>query len=116
MMKFAICNAKGRTLEEIDLDILNEYALVEAYNIPDNVHKTINFMTFDSESGRRYYSVYFTFHLQNNLLMGFSFNSFDENKLIVSYSFVNAGDISTVMPLTIEEVKEVIRMSNKEEP
>lgn len=115
-MKFAICNAKNRVLDEIDLDVLSDYALMEAYNIPINVYKAVNFITFDSESGRRYYSVQFTFHLQDNLLMVFSFNSFDENKLIVSYSFVNAGDISVVMPLTIEEVKDVIRMSNKEEP
>lgn len=114
-MKFAICNEKGRMLDEIDLDVLSDYALMEAYNIPVNVHKTVNFIAFDSESGRRYYSAYFTFHLQNNLLMGFSFDSFNENKVTVSYSFVNAGDISVVMPLTIEEVKEVIRMSNKEE-
>lgn len=115
-MKFAICNAKGYMLEEIDLDVLSVYALKEAYNIPDNVYEAVNFIAFDSESGRRYYSTDFTFHLQNNLLMVFSLNSFDENKVTVSYSFVNAGDISVVMPLTIEEVKDVIRMSNKEEP
>lgn len=116
-MKFAICNAKGYILEEIDLDVLSDYALMEAYNIPINVYKAVNFMAFDSESCKgRYYSTYFVFHLQDNLLMGFSFNSFDENKLTVSYSFVNAGDIKQITPLTIEEVKDVIRMSNKEEP
>lgn len=114
-MKFAICNVKGYILEEIDLDVLSDYALMEAYNIPINVYKAVNFMAFDSESGRRYYSTYFVFHLQDNLLLGFSFNSFDENKLTVSYSFINAGDINQVTPLTIEEVKDVIRMSNAEE-
>lgn len=115
-MKFAICNVKDKVLEEIDLDVLNAYTLGDTYNIPDSVYRTVNFITFDSESGRRYYSAYFHFHLQTNLLLGFSFNSFDENKLIVSYSFVNAGDIKQITPLTIEEVKDVIRMSNKEEP
>lgn len=115
-MKFTICNVKGKVLDEIDLDILNDWALAEAYNMPDNVYKAVNFMAFDSESRKgRYYSTYFVFHLQDNLLMGFSFNSFDENKLTVSYSFVNAGDIKQITPLTIEEVKDVIRMSNKEE-
>lgn len=116
-MKFTICNAKGRMLEEIDLDVLSVYALKEAYNIPDNVDKTVSFRAFDTEScAGRYYSACFNFPLQNNLLIEFSFNSFKENKITVSYSFINADDICVVTPLTIEEVKEVIRLSNKEEP
>lgn len=115
-MKFAICNAKGYMLEEIDLDVLSVYALKEAYNIPDNVDKTISFRAFDTEScAGRYYSAVFNFHLQANLLLVFSYNSFDENKVTVSYTFFNPNDICAVTPLTIEEVKEVIRLSNKEE-
>lgn len=116
-MKFAICNAKGRMLDEIDLDFLTDYALMEAYNIPDNVDKTVSFRAFDTEScAGRYYSAVFNFHLQTNLLLVFSYNSFAENRIVVSYSFFNPNDICVVTPLTIEEVKEVIRLSNKEEP
>lgn len=115
-MKFAICNAKGHMLEEIDLDVLSIYALKEVYNIPDNVDKTVSFRAFDTENNAgRYYSAIFNFHLQANLLLVFSYNSFDENKVTVSYTFFNPNNICAVTPLTIEEVKDVIRMSNKEE-
>lgn len=115
-MKFTVCNVKNQALEEIDLDVLNAYTLGDAYSIPDSVYRTVNFMAFDTESQKgRYYSAYFHFHLQTNLVLGFSFNSFEGNKLTISYHFINGSNFKQVTPLTIEEVKDVIRMSNKEE-
>lgn len=115
-MEFVICNVKGKELDKINLDVLNAYTLGDAYNVSTTVRRTSDFMAFDTESQKgRYYSAYFHFHLQTNLVLGFSFNSFEGNKLTISYHFINGSNFKQVTPLTIEEVKDVIRMSNAEE-